>query len=142
MAKMTDIPVSHPEVAETYSRVYQAMPVQTNIAGFISSQQMGITQLAIEYCAVLVDEPARRAAFFPGFDFSAAASSAFNNRALVIDPLINRMVGRNIATQPEITELTNEVNALIDRLIPGGQTTSIMKGACASVLGSAAMLVQ
>jgi hypothetical protein len=103
---------------------------------------MGITQLAIEYCSVLIDEPARRSAFFPGFDFTAGPGAAFTNRALVIDPLIDNMVGRNIATQPELTELTNEVNALIDRLIPSGQTTSIMKGACASVLGSAAMLVQ
>jgi hypothetical protein len=142
MAKMTGIPVAQPEVAAIYDRVYQSLPVQTKIGGFISSQQMGITQLAIGYCSVLVDDAQRRAAFWPGFNFAAPANTAFNDRALVIDPLIDNMVGRNIATQPEITELTNEVNALIDRLLAGGQTTSIMKGACASVLGSAAMLVQ
>ena len=142
MAKLTGIPVGNSDVSDTYNRVFQSMPVQTNIGGFISSQQMGITQLAIEYCSVLIDDPARRAAFFPGFNFGAPASSAFNDRSLVIDPLIDNMVGRNVATQPQISELTDEVDALITRLQPGGQTTSIMKGACASVLGSAAMLVQ
>jgi len=142
MSKLTGIPVSNPEVADTYQRVHQAMPVQTKIAGFISSQQMGITQLAIEYCAVLVDDTQRRQAFWPAFDFTQPASSAFDNRAAAIDPLIDHIVGRNIATQPQVTALTTEVNNLIDRLLPGGNTTSIMKGACASVLGSAAMLVQ
>lgn len=144
MSRMTGIPVSNADVAETYERVHQAMPAQTRIGGFVSSQQMGITQLAIEYCSVLVDDAQRRQSYWPGFDFSAAASDAFApaNRALAIDPLIDNMIGRSLPTQPDLTALNAEVDSLIDRLLPGGNTTSIMKGACASVLGSAAMLVQ
>ena len=57
MSRMTGIPVANSEVMSTYEQVKQAMPVSTNVNGFISSQQMGITQLAIKYCSVLVDDP-------------------------------------------------------------------------------------
>ena len=56
--------------------------------------------------------------------------------------MLEKMVGVNVGTQPSDVAVTAEVNSLIDRLIAGGNTTSIMKGTCASVLGSAAMPVQ
>lgn len=143
MSFMTGVAASTPAVRNTYLGVHQAMPVAPKIAGFISSQQMGVTQLAISYCSALVDNSTARAAYWPGFPWGTAKGTAFNNRALVINPLLARMVGANLPTQPDTTAVTNEVNALIDRLIAGTSgTDSIMKAACASVLGSAAMLVQ
>jgi len=148
MSKMTGIPISNPDVMSTYSAVYQAMPVQTRIGGFISSQQMGITQLAIEYCAALVDDPVARASYWPSFDWNASLGTAFNDRTAVTDPLVANMVGLGIPTQPNVAALEGEVNALIDRLLNCGgscepdRVERIMKGACAAVLGSAVMLVQ
>ena len=148
MSKLTGIPTSNTEVATTYQLVAQALPVVPKIDGFISSQQMGITQLAIKYCSALVDDTNARASYFPGFPFSADPSSAFSDRSLLIDPLVNRMVGVGISTQPDITALTGEVNSLVDSLIACGtsctadRTERVVKAACASVLGSAAMLVQ
>jgi len=148
MSKMTGIPISNPEVMSTYNAVFQAMPVQTKIAGFISSQQMGITQLAIEYCAAVVDDTSARAGFWPNFDWNAGLATAFNDRTAVVDPLVANFVGLNLPTQPNVTALEGEVNALIDRLVNCGgscevdRVERIMKGACAAVLGSAAMLVQ
>jgi hypothetical protein len=148
MSMMTGIPISNPDVMGTYNGVFQAMPVQTKIAGFISSQQMGITQLAIKYCAVLVDNTIARANYWPNFNWSAGLGTAFNNRSAVTDPLVANILGLNLPTQPTVALLEGEVNNLIDRLANcGGSCESdrverIMKGACASVLGSAAMLVQ
>ncbi|MEQ9452787.1 MAG: LamG domain-containing protein [Pseudomonadales bacterium] len=148
MSLITDIPITNSEVATTYQLVRQAMPVSPSISGFISSQQMGITQLAIKYCSVLVDDPGARAAYFPGFPFNDDVSTAFDDRSLLIDPLIDNMVGNGIGTQPDLTDLTAEVNALVDGLVACGgsceadRTERVVKGACASVLGSAAMLVQ
>jgi hypothetical protein len=119
------------------------MPVQPKIAGFISSQQMGITQLAFEYCNALVEDATARNAFWPGFPWGSSKSTAFNNRVLVTDPLITRMIGLNLPTQPDTAVVDAELNDLLDRLIGGsGDTNAIMKGACAATLGSAAMLVQ
>ncbi|HEY5645194.1 MAG TPA: LamG-like jellyroll fold domain-containing protein [Pseudomonadales bacterium] len=143
MSKLTGIPSSNTNIQAVYERVHQAMPVQPKIAGFISSQQMGITQLAFEYCNVLVEDSTARASFWPGFPWGASEATAFSTRSLVTDPLVARMVGLNLPTQPDAAGVEAEVNALIDRLIAGsGNTNAIMKGACASVLGSAAMLVQ
>ncbi len=148
MSMMTGIPVSNPDIMDTYNRVHQAMPVQTKLIGFISSQQMGITQLAIEYCNALVDDTTSRAAYWPNFDWNEGLTTAFNVRSEVLDPLVANMVGLNINTQPDIVALEGEVNALITRLVNCGgsceadRVERIMKGACASVLGSAAMLIQ
>lgn len=148
MSLITGIPITNSEVATTYQLVRQAMPVSPSISGFISSQQMGITQLAIKYCSVLVDDTSARATYFPGFPFNDDVSTAFDDRSLLIDPLIDNMVGNGIGTQPDLTDLTAEVNALVDGLVACGgsceadRTERVVKGACASVLGSAAMLVQ
>jgi len=124
------------------------MPVSTGLGGFISSQQMGVTQLAISYCSVLVDDPAARAAYFPGLQFSANVTTAFADRSLLINPLLSRMVGTGLGSQPAAVDVTNEVNSLVDGLAACGgtcesdRTVRIVKAACAAVLGSAAMLVQ
>ncbi len=148
MSALTGIPTDQPDVLATYDLVYQAMPVDTSLAAFASSAQMGITQLAIKYCSVLIDDPARRSSYFPGFDFSASAASAFSDRTLVTDPLLDRMIGTGIQTQPVAADVESQVNDLIDRLIACGgscesdRTVKVVKGACASVLASAAMLIQ
>ncbi|MGE0624889.1 MAG: LamG domain-containing protein [Pseudomonadales bacterium] len=143
MSKLTGIPASNANILTVYDRVHQAMPVQPKIAGFISSQQMGITQLAFEYCKVLVEDASARSAFWPAFPWGTSKNTAFSNRSLAIDPLVQKMVGLNLPTQPDPTDVETEIDALLTRLISGpGDTNAIMKGACASTLGSAAMLVQ
>lgn len=143
MSKATGIPVSNPDVQGIYNTVFQAMPVQPKIAGFISSQQMGIAQLAFVYCSTLVDDSAARGDFWPGFPFGTSKATAFNNRALVTGPLIERVIGINLPTQPDPVDVEAELNVLLNRLIAGsGTTNAIMKGTCAAALGSAAMLVQ
>ena len=88
------------------------------------------------------------------------AGTAFSiaNRSNFVDPLIARAVGQpsggpQLASQPSYTIVYDEVaafsaagnrpNNLIDRLLAGpSDTRAIAKGVCASVLGSAATLVQ
>ncbi len=147
MAKLTGVPVSNPEVMATYEAVHQAMPVQPGIGGFVSSQQMGITQLAIKYCSVLVDDPVLRAGFWPDFDWNAGLATAFDDRAAVTGPIIDTMIGTGLPTQPDTAAVEAELNALIDRLASCSgcgdeRVAPVMKASCAAVLGSAAMLVQ
>lgn len=148
MSRLTGVAVANNEVAQTYDLVHQAMPVDTSVGGFISSQQMGITQLAIKYCAVLVDDPVARSNYFPDFNFAAPISTAFDTPSEVIEPLIDNMVGNGIGSQPDLTDLRNELGTLIGDLSACGgsceadRVERVVKASCAAVLGSAAMLVQ
>jgi hypothetical protein len=131
--------------------VRQQLPTVENIEGFLSSHQVGAAQLAIEYCNELVDDGAARAAYFPGFNFTAPAAQAFDTpaeRALVTGPLVARAVGTGMTTQPTAAEVTAEVDALIGRLTACGagcaadRTEVVVKAACSAVVGSASTLLQ
>jgi hypothetical protein len=117
----------------------------------VASQQTGVAQLAIEYCSALVDDATLRAAYFPGVNFGAAASTAVGspaNRDLVFNPLLDRMLGVNVATQPNRAAARAELDALAGRLTAGaagsapGRTAIVTKASCAAVLGSAVTLLQ
>jgi len=151
MSVVTGVPATQPAVAATYERVRQQLPVNEDIETFLSAQQVGVAQLAIEYCNALVEDASRRATVFPGFNFSTPAAQAFDTpaeRSLVVDPLVERMVGPGIGTEPTAVEVRTEIDALITRLSSCGagcaadRTATVVKASCAAVLGSAVTLLQ
>ncbi|MFT6436820.1 MAG: hypothetical protein ACJAVI_004892 [Candidatus Azotimanducaceae bacterium] len=153
MSVITTVPTSHPDVFSTFGNVRQQLPSLPGIDGFLSSQQMGVTQLAIEYCNVLVEDSALRQDVFPGFDFSGVPSSAWNQAGTeaFVSPLLGRVLGLNLSTQPNVAASRAELESLIQALIasvnPGSDNTAqrtrtIAKATCAATLGSAALLIQ
>ncbi|MFT7090162.1 MAG: hypothetical protein ACJAYW_000119 [Candidatus Azotimanducaceae bacterium] len=151
LSAATGISIAQQDVFETYSAVRQQLPSSNNIEGFLSSQQMGITQLAIEYCNVLMEDSALRGQRFPGFDFDTAPATAYAgaNRDALLNPLLQQTLQSGmgtVATQPEVTLVRGELDRLIDQLAASGndgtRTRTIAKAVCASVLGSAAVLLQ
>ncbi|TQV86760.1 LamG domain-containing protein [Aliikangiella coralliicola] len=151
MSKATGISMAQTDVAQTYERVKQQLPTLTDIDFFTSAQQMGVTQLAIEYCNALVEDNTARAAYFSGFNFSSAANVAFDSQAkrdLIYDPLITNIMGSNLSTQPAVVDVKTELGSLTDTLTSCGagcsadRTEIVVKAVCATALGSAAMLVQ
>jgi len=144
-------------VDETYQELRQSLPAVEDVEAFLSSHQVAIAQLAIQYCDAAVEDET----IWTGFNFGAAPSQAFSagNRENFVEPLIARAVGHSstsaeIATQPSYAAVYSELASyqsggglrpdnLIDRLLSGtSDTRAIAKGVCASVLGSAATLVQ
>ncbi|ACE85564.1 putative lipoprotein [Cellvibrio japonicus Ueda107] len=161
LAQMTGILATHTQVAATYEKVKQQLPTLTNLDGFLAAQQMGITQLTVAYCNALVDSSAARALVFPGFDFSAGASTAFNTatkREQIIEPLLARLLASELADgdnpdsplaeQADPAALRLELNQLIDNMTSCGgscasdRTLTTVKASCAAALGSAVMLLQ
>ncbi|EDM47791.1 LamG-like jellyroll fold domain-containing protein [Marinobacter algicola] len=150
MSKVTSIPVTEPGVVSTFTKVKQQLPTVENIQGFLSSQQMAVTQMAIQYCDVLVSDQDRRSAFFPGFDFFENASTAFDaaGQAQVTGPLLSRFVGEDLDTQPSNVAIEDELGTLMTKLsscsgdCEEGRTETIVKASCAAVLGSAVTLIQ
>jgi len=149
-------------VEETYQELRQSLPAVEGPEAFLSSHQVAIAQLAIQYCDAAVED----ATLWTGpdfFDFDAAPTTAFSNanRGSFIRPLVLRAVGHSdltvqIASQPSYATVYEELGSylsgggnrpdnLIDRLLPPqgtSNTRAIAKGVCAAVLGSATTLVQ
>ena len=156
MAALTGVSPEDTAVDMTYQNLRQSMPAVENPSAFLSSHQVAIAQLAIEYCNALIEDRGTilSADYFQGFDFTAAPVDAFANRDALISPLLDNMMGIAIQTQPDFVDVQNELGYavpvqdahpgdLIDRLIAGGtDTRSIAKGTCAAVLGSAVTMVQ
>lgn len=151
MSAITGVPRTQPDVRTTFDLVRQQMPNSDALNGFLASHQVGISQLAVEYCNALVSDTSLRATFFPGMDFNAPANNAFSTqggRDLIIDPIVNAVVGTGLASQPARADVQNELNNLITRLTAcgagcdSGRTETVGIAACSAALGSAAMLVQ
>jgi len=141
MADMTGV---NPSVVKpTYDTLRQQLPAVEAVDSFLSAHQMGIAQLAIEYCGALVDDSALSTSFF---------GAASPNITQVIDALYNKMVahdasGAALASAPAKADISTELTSLHGRLCPAGCGTpqreqAAIKSMCAAVLGSAAMLVQ
>ncbi len=149
MAALTGVSSARPQVKATYEQVKQALPTVESIDTFVSAHPVAIAQLAIQYCDALVEDPAARATYFPGFDFNAAPAQAFSaaGRTIVLDALVGRMMAQNVATEPDAAQVRGDLDALITRLAacggncPAGRTATITKSSCAALLGSAATLV-
>lgn len=170
MSAMTGIATTNPAVTTTFNTIKQQLPSAESIEGFLSSHQVGIAQLAIEYCNALVDDDPARINFFGSFGFGSDVATAFNTAAgdsneknQIVDALYDKMVGIpatagtaglvNAPSRSQLkTELIDSGNALnlFDRLsgCPSActgdatRTEKILKAMCASVTASAAMLIQ
>lgn len=171
LAALTSVPRTTASIggtSGTYTTVYQQLPPIESINGFLSSHQMAVTQLAIQYCNVLADDTNLRTAYFNngvanslvnfgGMTLSSASDSAFTNRDRIITPLLDRVLNvsataTNLTSQPDPTAVRNELRTMIGLLAdttscPGGscpaaRTTAIVKATCAAALAGAPMLLQ
>jgi len=155
MSAVTGVSPEEMNVDMVYQNLRQSMPAIEAPEAFLSSHQVAVAQLAIEYCNALIEDRGAisSAAYFPGFNFGAAPATAFANRDALLTPLIDNIMGIAVMTQPDFVSIRDELGYaaisgaypgdLIDRLIAGGtDTRSIAKGTCAAVLGSAVTLVQ
>lgn len=152
MAALTGVSANQTTVQDTYQQLRQQLPSVTDMGSYLASNQMAVTQLAIRYCDSLVENTTLRSEYFPDFDFSASATNAFDapGRDALLTPILDRMLGLNISTQPSQVNVRNELEQLIDRLTlctadnscASDATRNVAKASCAAVLGSAAVLIQ
>ncbi len=152
MSVLTGVSASQPDVNSSYLQLRQQLPSVTEMQSFLASNQMAITQMAIRYCDVLVEDNGLRASYFPDFDFTKSANLGFDagDRDALVNPLIDRMIGNGLSSQPATADVSTELNSLIDRLTTcsnnnscSAQTTpTVAKATCAAVLGSAAVVLQ
>jgi hypothetical protein len=155
MASLTGVDPNAAVVRDTFAELEQQLPATFDLRTFSSSQQVGIAKLSLEYCDAMIESNALRTAFFgtaPAFEFDQPVNTAFSTatkRDLVIDRLVDRMLGANIAYQPSRDELRPVLNDLITELTAtcstspcdAARTRDVVKGLCTAVLSSAAVTV-
>jgi hypothetical protein len=146
-------------VLDAYLELTQQLPSSSDIRAFVSSHQVGISKLAFEYCHEMVegDTGLRDAFFGTGFQWTAAATTAFDSAAkidMITEPLIQKMVRYGMPAQ-ELADQADSglVEADLDMLImdlmvcnlpactADRSTVDIVKGTCTAVLASAAVMV-
>jgi hypothetical protein len=152
MSAVTSVPMSNTAVKTAFEKLKQQLPSVTNMNGFLASNQMAVTQMAIKYCDQLVETAGLRDNYFLGFDFSQNASTAFTNqdRSLVLTPLTTKMLGTSLSDQPDNNDVINELDNLItrltdcsgDKICNANYTKTVVKAVCAGALGSAAITMQ
>jgi Concanavalin A-like lectin/glucanases superfamily len=164
MSTITGVSQLDPGVQSTFDTVRQSLPATNDVEAFLSSHQVAIAQLAIQYCSAMIDDTTLRSSMFPGFPFTSNVTTAFPGvgnptEDLYLEPLLDRAIGTAaapIGTQPDRAAAKTELQNLIhgipgDSTRPGlantgtndaARTQAIAKAACAALAGSAAMLVE
>jgi Concanavalin A-like lectin/glucanases superfamily len=160
MAALTGVSQLDGSVSSTFDTIRQSLPATADIQSILSSHQVAIAQLSIEYCNALIENRGAisRTQMFPAFNFGATPTAAFPaNEDALFDPLLDRVLGiTQLASQPDRSAVKAELSELIngipnDATRPGlkntgandaARTQAISKAVCAAVVGSAAMLVQ
>jgi hypothetical protein len=151
MATITGVSPNQPAVKATYALVRQQLPAVVDLNAVLASHQVGIAQLAIEYCNALVEDNTLRTDMWGGFNFGAPASTAFDTgpeRDQIFVPLLTKAMNTGLASQPDESLVRLELDNLTTDLASCGgscavdRTETIVKAACAATIGSAVTLVQ
>ena len=158
MATLTGVDPLTPAVLTTFEELSQQLPSSEDLRSFVSSNQVGVSKLAFEYCheMVEVDTGLRNAFFGPGFQWTAVPSVAFATPAdfdQITGPLITKMLrfggpAQELANQADSAQVEGHLDQLIVDLMAcnltpcdADRTVNIVKGACTAVLASAGVMV-
>ncbi len=157
MSAITTVPSAR--VYEFYANeIRRSLPGAAAAAGFLASQQSAVTQLALAYCTVLVEDATLRGNYFGDYDDLSDQAE----RDALINPLLDRMLiatGNGLTTSPDIdavrmrldnvgvsdgdvnTNNPEEFDGLL-QVMSSNTANAKATAVCTSVLASAAMLMQ
>jgi hypothetical protein len=147
LSVLTGVPTAQSAVASTYLAVQQQLPSTPTLEGFSSADQVGIAQLAIQYCNVMVNTPAYSAQVLPGVSFSSSLFSSQAGINSVTSALAAAVLGNGLSTSPAASSVTTELGNLINNLCSTSacnntaRVQAVTAAACAAAFGSADMLI-
>jgi hypothetical protein len=160
-SQLTGIPTSNTSVVSIYQAVQQQLPSINTLEAYSSAAQVGVAQLAVQYCQEVVTAPAM---VFPGVSFSSSTYSgvtattansygvmqytASGQAVTVINDLAALAVGNGSLThQPALSTVTTELTNLVGNLCSSSacnstaRVSAVTVGACAAALGNADVLI-
>jgi len=159
LSQLTGVPVNNPAVSATYLAVQQQLPSNPTLEGFSSSNQIGVAQLAIQYCNAAVNSPTLQPQLY-GTTLSANQFTTVGGVNVVTSALAARVLGSGLNSQPAASTLTGPYSAATPTTLGTGELThliaqlcsdnncnslqgtyAVAAAACATALGSADMLI-
>jgi hypothetical protein len=146
LSVLTGVPTTDPNVVATYQAVQQQLPPTPTLEGFSSANQVGIAQLAIQYCNVAANTPSLQTALF-GAPLSASQFTSAGGINSVTSAIAAKVLGNAPNSQPAALTITTELSSLIGKLCTTNScttskgTSAVAAAACATALGSADMLI-
>ena len=150
MSALTGVPVTNSAVNATYLSVQQQLPSTATLESFLASNQVGIAQLAIQYCTTMVSTPSLAAQVFPGVSFGPSLFASQSGINSVTSDIAAMVLGNGrFQSQPAASTVTTELNNLIGVLCGGStpctttqRVQAVTAAACAAALGSADMEIE
>jgi hypothetical protein len=146
LSRLTAVPTTNSLVSSTYLAVQQQLPTDPTLESFSSSNQIGVAQLAIQYCNVMVNTPAYSNKVLPGVTFSGSLYPA--GTSTVTSALAARVLGSGLHSQPAASSVTTELGSLIGKLCATSacnttaRAQAVTAAACAAAFGSAEMTIK
>jgi hypothetical protein len=160
LSALTAVPTTQSAVNTTYLAVQQQLPATPTLEGFSSANQVGIAQLAIQYCNVMVNTPAALQVVLPGVVVDGSLYSSPAGVQQVTSLLAARVLGNGLHSQPNANSLTGPYTAPTGTTLGTGELTNLINelctttacnttaraqavtaAACATAFGSADMLI-
>jgi hypothetical protein len=150
LSRLTTVPTTDPNVVTTYLAVQQQLPPSATLEGFSSANQVGVAQIAVQYCNEMVNNPSYLSAVLPGVTLSAGLFSTQAGRDSVTGPLAARVLGTGLTHQPAAStmagaggELDNLITTLCNTTActTNARVQAVTAAACATAFGSANMLI-
>jgi hypothetical protein len=150
LSVLTGVPTTDTNVTAVYLAVQQQLPATTTIEAFSSANQVGIAQLAVQYCNVMVNTPSYFASVVPGVTLSATQFSSPAGIAQVTGPLAARVLGSGLHSMPAASTMTGasgELDKLITSLCSATACNNVARvqavtiAACAAAFGNANMSI-
>jgi hypothetical protein len=148
MAALTGI-VGNSQINTKYNNLKGQLPADNDIKSFSFSGQSAVTELAAEYCTVLITNAnntytTQRTAAVGTINFAALPTVALGatGRADVALSLLTKFWGSGFVNQPNAAQSQTTISTLINDLVVGepnttATTRNAVIGACTSVLASA-----
>jgi hypothetical protein len=144
LSMLTGVPTNNSAVSATYLAVQQQLPPNSTLESFSSANQVGIAQLAIQYCNTSVNSSTYSATMLPGITINQ--TNLTNGQ--IASALAARVLGNAPNSAPSASTVTNELGTLITSLCNTSSCSSqtrvlnVTAAACAAAFGSADMLIK
>jgi hypothetical protein len=140
MSAATGVAIGTAAVNALYADVRDSLPATDDLLSFGSAQQVAIQRLATAYCGAVTGNATSCGNFFGACTIAAAGKQQ------IADRVFDRLIGANLANQPDRAGVTAElVDAMNDLGCTNGCTDATARTAlqatCAAALSSAAVTI-